>query len=44
VTNKLKSEFKDLNLREKVKTDDQYLVNLLDVSPLKHQVVSENYD
>lgn len=41
--NKVKNEFKDLNLKEKVKTEDQYLVNLLDVSPLKHQIVSENY-
>ena len=43
-TNKVKNEFKDLNLKEKIKTEDQYLVNLLDVSPLKNQVVSENYE
>ena len=37
---KLKSEFKDLALRERIKTEDQYMVNLLDVSPVKHEVVS----
>ena len=33
--NKVKNEFRDLSLKVQVKSDDQYLVNLRDVSPLK---------
>ena len=42
--NKVKNEFRDLSLKRKVKPDDQYLVNLRDVSPVKNQLISENYD
>lgn len=33
--NKVRNEFRDLSLKRKVKPDDQYLVNLRDVSPMK---------
>ena len=33
--NKVKHEFRDLSLKRKIKPDDQYLVNLRDVSPMK---------
>lgn len=33
--NKVKNEFRDLSLKVKIKSDDQYMVNLKDVSPLK---------
>ena len=42
--NKVKNEFRDLGLKSKIKTDDQYLVNLVDISPMKFQLVSDNYD
>ena len=31
-------------MKRKVKPDDQYLVNLRDVSPVKNQLISENYE
>lgn len=42
--NKVKNEFRDLSLKRRVKPDDQYMVNLKDVSPVKNQLISENYD
>lgn len=42
--NKVKNEFRDLSLKRKIKPDDQYLVNLRDVSPLKNQLLSDNYE
>lgn len=34
--NAVKNEFRDLGLKSKIKTDDQYMVNLIEVTPLKH--------
>ena len=31
-------------LKEKIKTEEQYMVNLLDVSPVKKEVVKRQYD
>lgn len=42
--NLVKREFEYLNLKAKVKIDDQYMVNLRDVSPAKNQLVSDNYE
>lgn len=42
--NKVKNEFRDLSLKRKIKPDDQYLVNLRDISPMKNQLLSDNYD
>ena len=33
--NKVKNEFNDLTLKRKIRQDEQYLVNLKDVSPVK---------
>lgn len=42
--NKVKNEFRDLSLKVKIKSDDQYMVNLKDVSPMKdNQLVPDNY-
>ena len=41
--NKVKNEFRDLSLRRKVKQDDQYMVNLMDVTPVKNAVEDDNY-
>lgn len=42
--NKVKNEFRDLRLKRKVKQDDQYMVSLLDVTPVKNQFVDPNYE
>lgn len=42
--NVVKNEFRDLGLKSKIKQDDQYLVDLKEINPLKHQLVSDNYD
>lgn len=42
--NKVRNEFRDLSLKRKVKPDDQYMVNLRDVSPMKQEQCMENYD
>ena len=33
-----------MGLKSKIKTDDQYLVNLIDILPIKPQLISENYE
>jgi hypothetical protein len=33
-----------LSLRRKVKQDDQYMVNLMDVTPVKNKLIDENYE
>jgi hypothetical protein len=42
--NKVKNEFRDLSLKVRIKQDDQYMVNLKDVSPLKTKKEMENYE
>ena len=42
--NAVKNEFRDLGLKSKIKADDQYMVNLIEVTPVKHQLVSDNYE
>ena len=40
----MKNEFRDLSLKRRVKQDDQYMVNLMDVTPVKNALVDENYE
>jgi len=42
--NKVKNEFRDLNLKNRVKVDDQYMVNLREVTPLKKELIPSNYE
>ena len=42
--NKVKNEFRDMGLKSKIKTDEQYMVNLVDLTPDKGALVSQNYD
>jgi hypothetical protein len=42
--NKVKNEFKDLKLKQRVKADDQYLVNLKEMVNHDSISISKNYD
>jgi hypothetical protein len=42
--NKVKCEFRDMGLKSKIKTDEQYMVNLIDMTPEKGMMVSHNYE
>jgi len=40
----VKNEFRDLALKNRVKVDDQYMVNLKEITPVKKELISGNYD
>ena len=42
--NKVKTEFRDAGLKTNIKQDDQLLVNLMHVTPMKTEVIPSNYE
>lgn len=43
-TNLVKKEFKTLRLKNEIKLDDQYLLNINNIKPLKNELISSNYE